>query len=132
MEKQLLNEIQLSVSRARSCVLFRNNTGVVWAGNIVKRSAGEIVLSNPRPIKAGLCVGSSDLIGWTEIEITPEMIGRKIAVFTAIEAKTGSVRLTKPQAHFIKTIKQAGGIAGEIREVSQVSDIVEAFKSGKE
>jgi hypothetical protein len=36
-------------------------------------------------LKYGLCLGSSDLIGWTIREITPDMVEKKVAVFTAIQ-----------------------------------------------
>lgn len=129
-EKELLNDIQLTASRSRVSVLFRNNTGQGWAGIVVKKTASMLTLQDFRPLRAGLVKGSSDLIGWTEVIITPEMVGRKMAVFTAFEAKT-SGRLSPDQLTFLTRIDEAGGIAAEIRDAAQVSNIIEFFKAGK-
>jgi len=72
---------------------------------------------------------SSDLIGWTEIVVTPEMIGQRIAIFTAVEIKRQSWKATKDereekQRNFINWIKARGGIAGM---VNSVDDFVKLF-----
>ena len=85
-EKSLLNKIQLSLPNFFR--LFRNNTGRGWVGKTNHKN-GNVFIENARPLNAGLTKGSSDLIGWTSIEITPDMVGKKVAIFTAIEAKTG-------------------------------------------
>lgn len=129
MEKELLNQMQLAASKSRNCVLFRNNTGQGWAGRVIERSATRMVLQDFRPIHAGLVKGSSDLIGWTIIEITPKMVGRKMAIFTAFEAKTKTVKLTHEQANFLNRVTEAGGIAAEIRDVPQIINAIEFFKA---
>ena len=72
----------------------------------------------------GLCKGSSDLIGITEVEITPEMVGRKLGVFTAIEVKDKGKKPTKEQKNFIEFIKSKGGLAGVARSNKDVEKIV--------
>src|ERR1700722_4368372 len=45
-------------------------------------------LKNPRIVSAGCGpTGMPDYLGWTEVTITPDMVGQKIAVFTAAEIK---------------------------------------------
>ena len=86
------------------CRLFRNNTGAI------KDAEGRLV-------RFGLCKGSSDLIGFRPTVITPEMVGKTVAVFTAIEVKTPTGKPTPEQVHFIKRVKELGGIAGIARSV---------------
>lgn len=81
-----------------------------------------------RPLNSGLCVGSSDLIGWTTVEITPEMVGRKVAVFTALELKTKKLQATKEQLNFIEQVKLSGGIAGIVRKIEDVQEIKNGYK----
>ena len=38
-------------------------------------------------IQYGLSIGSSDLIGWRSVEVTPEMVGKRVAIFAAVEVK---------------------------------------------
>jgi hypothetical protein len=127
-EKDLLNEVQLAASRSRRCVLFRNNTGVGWVGAVVRRTPTEITLADFRPLHAGLCRGSSDLIGWTEVTITPEMVGRKMAVFTAFEGKTGRQTLKTHQANFLQRLREAGGIGAEVRNARDIETVIEDFE----
>lgn len=100
---------------------WRNNTGTGWAGSHTKVSragsyfldAGTVVIKNARPLHAGLCKGSSDIIGITSVEITEEMVGQTIGVFTAVEVKRSkSCKPTINQKHFLKVVKNAGGYAG--------------------
>ncbi len=107
--------IQLAIGKHKPNVrVFRNNTGMAWQGQSVKKGS-LLIIQNPRPLHAGLCEGSSDLIGWASVEITPDMVGRKIAIFTAIEVKTATGRSSPEQRNFIQQVQQAGGIAGIAR-----------------
>ena len=103
--------------------LFRNKVG-----KLIKHTRESITLVGYRPLNSGLCVGSSDLIGWTTIEITPEMVGRKVAVFTALELKTKKLQATKEQLNFIEQIQIAGGIAGIVRKIEDVQEIKNGYK----
>lgn len=103
--------------------LFRNNTGLGWVGAVVPVEGG-ILIRSPRPLHAGLCVGSSDLIGWHSRVITQADVGRRIAQFLAIEAKTGKARPTAQQRAFIAAVLGAGGLAGVARGVDDVDRIL--------
>jgi hypothetical protein len=100
----------LQAKHSKQGILFRNNTGTAYQGRRGLLN-GMIMLSDPRPIAFGLCVGSSDLIGWTEIFVTPDMVGQKIAIFTAVEVKNEKGRATNEQIKFLQAVRNAGGIA---------------------
>ncbi len=105
-EKKIINETLLNLSPNKR--LFRCNCGMGWTGDIIKKTGNILLLKNPRPFR-GFPKGFPDLLGWTEIEITPDMIGQKIAVFTAEEIKaTGG--LSSDQKEFRNIIKRMGGI----------------------
>lgn len=114
-EKSILNDLMLAATAAGNR-LFRNNIAKAWVGKLQKHGNGAVTLHNARPLHAGLCVGSSDLIGWTRVKIAPEMVGSTVAVFTAVEVKTGRVAMTAEQAAFMQTVNEAGGIARVERE----------------
>ena len=46
--------------------------------------------------------GSSDLIGFKTVKITPEMIGQEIAQFVLLEIKTESGKLTNVQHNWLQ------------------------------
>lgn len=93
-ESDIQRLIMLALSEA-GCLIFRNNVGVL------KNAAGI-------PIKFGLCVGSSDLIG-----LTPT--GR----FLAVEIKTPTGKATPEQIRFIEAVRARGGIAGIARSPAE-------------
>ena len=124
METNLLKRIMIAVPEM--CRIFRNNTGTVWVGKKHKQSKTIMVIEDPRPLKAGLFKGSSDLIGWTSITITPEMIGRKMAIFTAIEVKTAKGRVLKDQETFLRNVTDAGGIGSVATDPDRVGEMIRA------
>lgn len=65
------------------CRLLRNNNGSLKndEGRWVRFGLGNISKRVSEKSK------SSDLIGITVVEITPEMVGKKVGIFTAIEVK---------------------------------------------
>lgn len=91
------NEVQKDILGALNAMpetwAHRNNTG--RRGNV----------------SYGLGVGSSDIIGYTSVTITPEMVGTKVAVFTAVEVKKLGGKPTLEQLEFNNAISVAGGIA---------------------
>lgn len=88
--------------------LFRINAGVGYAGEVVDRKSGILVLKNPRPLHAAPA-GWADLCGWETITIKPEDVGREIAVFVFEEIKV-SGRLSKAQRKFKEVLERMGGI----------------------
>lgn len=111
-ETTLQNEIRLAIGKLKGVRLFRNNVG------LFKTQDG-------RNVQTGLCVGSSDLIGFQSIIITPEMVGQKIAVFTAIEVKTESGKVSPQQEKFIEMVACFGGIGAIVRSVDDAMAVLE-------
>ena len=114
-EKDVQNNLILHASQI-GLTLFCNNVGMYTdkRGNV---------------IRYGLCNGSSDLISWTPVTVTPDMVGKKIAVFTAIEVKlnkNGKYKATDLQKAFISAVKSAGGFAGVADCNKDLEDIINA------
>jgi hypothetical protein len=108
--------------------LFRVNVGRAWVGERVDHQMGNIppgwvVLKDARPFKSGV-PGMSDLIGWVPVEITPEMVGKTLAVYTAVETKTARGRATVEQNNFIDAVSRSGGRAGIARTDGDLHNIL--------
>lgn len=110
--------IQLALGKIPGVRMFRNNSGFCWIGQskvFSKRTEvivnpGDVLIKQGRPFHAGLCTGSSDFIGLKSITITPEHVGKTLAVFTAAEIKTKSGRATSEQIAFLNMVNKLGGI----------------------
>jgi hypothetical protein len=103
--------------------LFRNSVGLAWAGRAAQGKNAEgarvAILEAPRRIAYGLAVGSSDLVGWRPVVITPDMVGKTIAQFVSVECKTKAYGKTTPeQDTWMDNVAQAGGAAFLAREES--------------
>ena len=115
-ESNIQREIMCAVSQLGTRV-FRNNVGKAWIGQSSRLESGDVLIRNPRRFHAGLCEGSSDLIGWHPLLITEEHIGKTLAVFTGIEVKTKTGRLRPAQAKFVSNVTRSGGICFVARSV---------------
>ena len=122
-EQNIQQLIRLAVSKHTPATMFRNNTFKAMIGQ-TKRTDKGIHITNPRQIDGGLCVGTSDLIGWTSKTITPDMVGKKIAIFTALEVKKPGGRIRPEQTKFVNAVLKAGGIAGFPRSESDAVEII--------
>lgn len=126
-ERDIMADVRLEASR-KGFTLWRNNVGTGWVGRRVAIPAGTTVLMpgggsrfvtdrpavlliDPRPLHAGLCVGSSDLIGFRKITVTQDMVGSQIPVFAAIEVKTKTGSRRKEQKIFLDFVKNAGCVS---------------------
>ena len=117
LTRRILADLAAPVRR-----LWRNETAGVWAGRLVARAGsvpqsvtlqpGDIVLRGARHFKAGLCTGSSDLIGI--------QAGR----FVAIEVKGDGDRERPEQRKFIQIVRDLGGIAGFARSVEDARGLL--------
>lgn len=117
-ETDLIQRVRLAFCHG-ACRLWRNNVGMLFDGF-------------GRPVKFGLCEGSSDLIGYQSVTITPDMVGQRVAVFVALEGKSKTGRTTNAQSAFIRHIRDAGGIAGVIRSVDDAAELLEGKRDERE
>ncbi len=95
-ETRIQSEILLEASR-RGMRLFRNNVGKYQdaRGSWIAYGVG----GN----------GAGDLIGWTPVVITPDMVGQVVAVFTSVEVKTPTGRVRPDQQVWCDAVNKAGG-----------------------
>ena len=130
-EARASQEVKLRAADWR-CKLFRNNSGMLFNREGVPVRYG---LGN-KSKKYNDQIKSSDEIGWTPVLITQEMVGKTIAVFTAIEVKTEKFNIRESyrdgsreaaQLRFINIIKETGGIAGFARNANDVDNILGVF-----
>lgn len=123
-KKETVIQDAIRVALSRGPVrLFRQNVGTGWTGEVQRLRDGSLVIRNPRPLHAGF-KGLSDLGGWVTVEVTPEMVGRKIAVYAAVEVKTANGRVSEEQSDFLSIVQNAGGAAGVARSVADAAAII--------
>lgn len=120
------SDIQNSIRQALAgkAYLFRGNVGSGWTGTEVKLPNGDILLKNPRRFSTGLPKGFSDTFGFRVIEITPDMVGRKIAQFLAIEVKTTKGAIRAKQSKFIDVVNKNGGCGGICRSDEDALNLI--------
>lgn len=123
------SQIQAEILRALCCRtdvrLFRNTCGTGWSGQHIAGAGNVVTIGNARFVRYGLTPGSADLIGWQAVTVTPEMVGRKLAVFTSIEVKAHATgRLTPEQDNWRRVVSSAGGAAGVARSVAEAAAIL--------
>ncbi|MCF2909966.1 hypothetical protein L1285_16725 [Pseudoalteromonas sp. DL2-H2.2] len=108
--------------------LFRNNVGVLVDARGIPVRYG---LANESK-KMNQSLKSSDFIGITPITITPDMVGKQIGVFTAIEAKAHGFKVREfgpksrefAQQKFINLVTNLGGAAGFACNAEDVDGIL--------
>ena len=107
----------------RTLILHASQCG----STIFKNNVGKLRDERGNIVTFGLCKGSSDLIGWTPITVTTDMVGKKIAVFTAVEVKlnkNGKYKATEDQKRFISAVLNNGGYAGVADCKKDLEDII--------
>lgn len=119
---------------ADDCFIFRANVGRAWQGVPVRGMAhpitvvlnpGDVLLRKARPFDAGPPPGFSDLFGWREVTITPDMVGQRVAVFVGVECKSETGKARERQVAFVDAVNRSGGRAGFARSVQDARDIIE-------
>lgn len=126
-EFKLYGPIQIEASKV-GARLFRNHVGT-----------GFQLIGQPPPgwrppewlgrFTFGLAPGSGDLVGWAPVTITPDMVGKTVAVFASVEVKDPAWRRTPAyekgqQMLWANAVKSSGGIAGLAQSVDQAVAIL--------
>lgn len=145
MSEQNVMQRIIKYASKRGSTLFRNNIGETWIGKsryfskteVITVNRGDVLIKHARRFHAGLCEGSGDTIGITPVEITPDMVGQVVGVFTNIEVKkdekaakaASKSKMTREvnQQKFVNFVRNNGGYAGFAGSEDQAEDI---FKGG--
>ena len=110
-EHEIQQRIRLACGRG-PVRLWRNNSGA-------------LVDQQGRLVRFGLAKGSSDLIGLRALEITPDLVGQRIAQFVAMEIKTSRGVVSSEQRAFLQLVEQLGGLAAICRSVEAAEQALE-------
>lgn len=95
---KLIEAVMLGASRLGHR-LWRNERGIAYTrdGAVIRYGVG------PN--------GTPDLIGYVVVTVTPDMVGKTLPVFAAVEAKTGEQGPRAEQERFLKFLDGRGGFA---------------------
>ena len=115
-EHEIQQRIRLACGRG-TVRLWRNNTGA-------------LVDQQGRFLRFGLCKGSSDLIGLRSLEVTPEMVGQRLAQFVALEVKTESGTVSTEQRAFLQLVQQLGGLGAVCRSIEEARTVLDLSPLG--
>lgn len=128
--RESASQQQIMLAMARMGALpYRNNVGACTdeSGRVIRYGLANSSAQMNAAIK------SSDIIGITPVTITPEMVGRTVGVFTAIECKRPGWHLTpgdkrgQAQQKFIDIVVSAGGMGGFATGPDDVSAIISGW-----
>jgi hypothetical protein len=106
-ERDLIDEFLLAASQ-QGWRFSRNNSGLAQ-------------FPDGSSVRYGLFTpGGSDCIGWMPHIVTEDDVGRTIAIFAAVEMKTGKQTPTTEQERFLRIVQRAGGIAAWGRDLQTI------------
>ena len=89
-----------------------------------RNNSGALVDQQGRLVRFGLCKGSSDLIGLRTLEITPGLVGQRLAQFVALEIKGARGVVSPEQRAFLALVEQLGGLAAICRSVEAAEQVL--------
>lgn len=127
-ESKILNAIRDACSKGATR-LWRNNTGQGLMVNHRSAAAKQKLIEECMKLCAarggsavrlafGLQKGSGDLIGIRVVEVTPEMVGRRVAVFVSCEVKTETGAVRPEQEAWLSFLNSVGAQAFIARSVA--------------
>lgn len=124
-EAPIVRQIQLAASAIGDCRLFRNSVAMCVLGKPerirkagpVMLNEGDMVVRHGRIAMAGWGGDTADCLGYRTIEITPDMVGKRIAQMCSVEVKSDTGRASKGQQNWLRIMLEAGACAGIVRSV---------------
>lgn len=129
-DKRLAFRLSTYVRRRWNALLWRNSGTEMYTGVLVVNQHGIAVLSQPKPV-IGVKMAPCNLIGLASVTVTPAMVGRTFAVFTAIECKAKGSKETEKQTLFLRKVKDMGGFADFAYAFSDANRILELVDERK-
>lgn len=110
-KESAVNDAIIKAARLKGSTLYRNRRGMV-----------RLPMGGMFPYGLGPN-GFPDNVGYTTRVITPDMVGQRVAIFTAIEAKVDGPA-DPHQQECIERIRADGGIAGTAHNGEEAMEIV--------
>ena len=114
-EHEIQNEIRVAVGTTQVATLFRANVGEAWTGTLASNNLNRVIIEDARRFRSGLPIGFPDLFGFRTVEVTPEMVGKKLAVFAFLEVKKPGGRTSRAQEKMLAFLRAAGAVGGVAR-----------------
>lgn len=125
-------QLEQPVKRGRQKEGLTNDAIAEWAalkpGLLLGRNKRR--LATPPGMHAPIMLGwlidhSADWVGYRSVLVTPDLVGKRIAQFVAIEAKrpVGGV-VSDGQEKFLNAVIDAGGIAGVARNAEEAEALL--------
>lgn len=125
-ENQVKDQIKL-LSQEYKLALFSNPVGTGWVGKFIGFDGSTALILGGHRISFGLHEGSPDQCGWLPVKITPEMVGKTVAVFVGFEAKDGRNKPELEQVQFIDRLIADGAIAGVCYSGEDARKVIRAW-----
>lgn len=137
---KLLSKAVIAAERIRGVFarLYPNENGTAIAGQKERISKptrvegmptlqpGDWIVRRGRFVTYGMGPGSGDRIGLVSLVVTPEMVGRRLAVFVSAEGKAGGDVMSDEQRTWHDLVRKAGGLSVEVREIDDIVDAIRA------
>jgi hypothetical protein len=133
-ERKIQQDIFALANSRPDVRLFRNSVGLGYVGRAVFPSTGQfpgaVVIRPFRKVHFGLRPGSADLVGWKTVTITPDMVGKKVAVFLSIETKSETGTLDDEQLNWLRQVQSHGGIAAMAKTEAAARVVIDSPPRG--
>lgn len=125
-EELVQQQIRMALAGVPSVVTWRNNVGAAQdaTGRVIRYG----LMNDSKELNERF--KSSDLVGIRPVVVTPEMVGRTLGVFFAVEVKavnwTASItdKHTLAQKRYLDLVTEAGGLAGFAQSVHDARNIL--------
>ena len=109
-ETNLQNAALAAVGIRSDVLIWRQQSGVFRS------------MTDPSRIVRVGTVGMSDALAVVEVEVTPEMVGKRVAVFTSCETKTATGGIREEQRNWQRFVNEAGGVAVIVRSLEDAEN----------
>lgn len=106
--------------------------GRLYGAKLYRNRRGMLPLPNGGMLPFGLGpAGFPDEVGYLSIRITPDMVGKTVAVFMGVEAKTDTGTVASHQEGALDELRRDGAIAGVARNAEDVLAIIKDWERTK-
>lgn len=116
-ETKIQREGMLAIGQRPDALIWRQQSGYFRS------------IDDPQRIVKVGTVGISDSMAVVSVEVTPEMIGKRIGVAVGIEFKTEKGRQSAAQKRWQTALEKRGGVYRIVRSEEEAARLVDEVKS---